>query len=101
MDGRDIGTVVFPNAECKFFLVADIDIRTERRIKELKFGGIDSSFDAVKHNLIERDFIDSNREDSPLRKAEGAIEIDTSRIAFEDQVEQVLQHIDNYLKKNS
>jgi cytidylate kinase len=101
MDGRDIGTVVFPDAECKFFLVADIDIRTERRIKELKFGGIDSSFDAVKHNLIERDHIDSNREDSPLRKAEGAIEIDTSHIAFEDQVEQVLQHIDNYIKRNS
>jgi cytidylate kinase len=67
----------------------------------LKFGGIDSSFDAVKHNLIERDHIDSNREDSPLRKAEGAIEIDTSHIAFEDQVEQVLQHIDNYIKRNS
>lgn len=101
MDGRDIGTVVFPDAECKFFLVADINIRTERRIKELKLSGIDASFDSVKNNLLERDYIDSNREDSPLRKAEGAIEIDTSHIAFEDQVEQALQHIDHYIKMNS
>ncbi|HUH74585.1 MAG TPA: (d)CMP kinase [Chitinophagales bacterium] len=101
MDGRDIGTVVFPDAECKFFLVADIDIRTERRIKEMKFGGIDTSFESVKSNLLERDYIDSNREDSPLRKAEGAIEVDTSYITIEEQVQKVLDHIENYIETNS
>ena len=101
MDGRDIGTVVFPDAECKFFLVADIDIRTDRRIKEMKFNGVNSSFESVKSNLIERDQIDSNREDSPLRKAEGAIEIDTSHITMEEQVQQALDYIDVCLKENS
>ena len=101
MDGRDIATVVFPDAECKFFLVADIDIRTERRIKEMKLSGIDASFESVKNNLSERDFIDSNREDSPLRKADGAIEIDTSHVTMEEQVQKVLSHIDQYIKTNS
>lgn len=101
MDGRDIGTVVFPDAECKFFLVADIDIRTDRRIKEMKFGGVDASFESVKSNLLERDHIDSNREDSPLRKADDAIEIDTSHITMEEQVQKVLNHIGGCLKKAS
>ncbi|MCO5233767.1 MAG: (d)CMP kinase [Chitinophagales bacterium] len=91
MDGRDIGTVVFPDAECKFFLVADIDIRTERRIKELALMGIDTSFEDVKSNLLVRDNIDSHREDSPLRKAEDAIEIDTSYISIQEQIEQVME----------
>ncbi len=101
MDGRDIGTVVFPDAECKFFLVADIDIRTERRIKEMKLGGIESSFEAVKNNLIERDQIDSNRDDSPLRIAEGAIEIDTSHITMEEQVHQALSYIETCLENQA
>lgn len=90
MDGRDIGTVVFPDAECKFFLVADIDIRTERRVKELALSGIDISFEEVKNNLLNRDNIDSNRSDSPLRKADDAIEIDTSYISIDEQIQKVI-----------
>lgn len=98
MDGRDIGTVVFPDAECKFFMTADPDIRAQRRVDELKLSGIDASIDSVKENLLERDRIDSNRADSPLRKADDAIIIDTSHITIDDQIQQVLNIVHKTLQ---
>lgn len=93
MDGRDIGTVVFPDAECKFFMTADADIRAQRRVEELAVNGVKASFESVRANLLERDEIDSTREDSPLMKAEDAIEIDTSHITIQEQISRVLDVI--------
>lgn len=90
MDGRDIGTVVFPDAELKIFMTASAQTRAQRRFDELLQKGQKVSFEAVLHNVQERDFIDSNREDSPLRKAENAIEIDNSELTREQQFQQVL-----------
>ncbi len=90
MDGRDIGTVVFPNAELKLFLTADIAIRAARRQKQLMASGMEVSLDEIIDNFKERDRIDTTREVSPLTKAEDAIEIDTSHITFEDQVERIV-----------
>lgn len=94
MDGRDIGTVVFPEADIKLFMLADIDIRTERRRKELESRGIDVPFEVVQNNLLERDRIDSTREDSPLIKAEDAIILDTSGLSPDEQLVKALQIID-------
>jgi cytidylate kinase len=85
MDGRDIGTVVFPNAELKIFLTADVNIRTQRRWQELTDRGFDISKNEVKENLEERDRIDTTRDDSPLTKAEDAIEIDNSFLTPKQQ----------------
>jgi CMP/dCMP kinase len=90
MDGRDIGTVVFPNAELKLFLTADPDIRTKRRYDELLAKGQNVGFEAIKLNLMERDMIDSNRADSPLRQAADAILIDNSHLNPEEQLAKVL-----------
>jgi CMP/dCMP kinase len=91
MDGRDIGTVVFPEAELKIFLTAETDIRTQRRFDEMQAKGQEIvSFDAVKHNLTERDLIDSNRADSPLRQAEDAILLDNSYLTPDEQLHKVL-----------
>ncbi|MCH7409613.1 (d)CMP kinase [Belliella sp. DSM 111904] len=90
MDGRDIGTVVFPEAELKVFMTADIKIRAERRQKEILEKGELIGLEKIIHNLGERDRIDSSREESPLRKAEDAIEIDTSYLDFESQVNQIV-----------
>ena len=90
MDGRDIGTVVFPDAELKIFMSCDLDIRAERRKKELIEKGKKVSFDEVIENLGERDRIDSSRADSPLKKASDAFVIDTSHLSFSDQVDKVL-----------
>lgn len=90
MDGRDIGTVVFPDAELKIFMTASSQTRAQRRFDELLQKGQNVSFDAVLQNVEERDYIDSNREDSPLRKAETAIEIDNSELSREQQFQQVL-----------
>ena len=92
MDGRDVGTVVFPNAELKIFLTAGKDIRAQRRFDEIQAKGLEIvDFDAIKRNLIERDLIDSNRADSPLRQAEDAILIDNSNL---NQAEQLLKVLD-------
>jgi cytidylate kinase len=88
MDGRDIGTVVFPNAELKLFISADLEIRVERRFKELN-GKI--TREEVRENLSERDWIDSTRSDSPLKKADDAIEIDNSYLNPEEQLDKVLE----------
>ncbi len=89
MDGRDIGTVVFPEAELKVFVVADIEIRAQRRLNEMLKKGIDTTLEAVIQNLKERDHIDSSREEGPLKQAEDAILLDTSSMTIEDQVESV------------
>lgn len=85
MDGRDIGTVVFPNAELKLFMTATPEVRAQRRYNELIAQGEKVSFDEVLHNVQERDRIDTTREDSPLIKAEDAIEIDNSNMNLEEQ----------------
>lgn len=90
MDGRDIGTVVFPEAELKVFMTADLSVRAERRQKELLEKGELVDLDKILHNLSERDAIDSSRKESPLLKAEDAVEVDTSGLQFEDQVNQIL-----------
>lgn len=91
MDGRDIGTVVFPNAELKIYLVASVEERVRRRLLELKQKGLDISEDDVRKQIIERDKIDSTREHSPLKKADDAIEIDTTNLTIEEQVEKIFQ----------
>lgn len=93
LDGRDIGTVVFPNADYKFFLTASVEKRTKRRYKELQEMGIPTAYEAVKQNLIERDSIDSTREIAPLTQAEDAILIDNSDIDKEQTLELMLSYI--------
>lgn len=90
MDGRDIGTVVFPYAELKIFLNADTEVRAKRRMDEMISKGIDISFQEIKKNLRDRDRIDSTRKDSPLKKAFDAIEIDNTDMTREQQLEHVL-----------
>jgi len=87
MDGRDIGTVVFPNAELKIFLTASIDVRVQRRYKELLAKDATITFERVKQNLVMRDEIDSTRDVSPLRKADDAIVLDNTNITMEEQFE--------------
>lgn len=89
MDGRDIGTVVFPNAELKLFMTASPETRANRRYKELLDRGEEVVYDEVLKNVQERDHIDSTREISPLRKAEDAIEFDNSDMGLEEQFERV------------
>ncbi|SDG75366.1 (d)CMP kinase [Psychroflexus sediminis] len=90
MDGRDIGTVVFPEAELKIFMTASADIRAQRRYKELKEKGEDLTFEEVLKNVRHRDEVDSNRENSPLVKAKDAIKIDNSHMSQEEQFETIL-----------
>jgi cytidylate kinase len=94
MDGRDIASVVFPNAELKLFVTADTKIRTQRRLDELKSKGIDSSFDEVAKNLEERDYMDSHRAESPLIQVDDAIVLDNSNLNREEQVDWVLKLIE-------
>lgn len=87
MDGRDIGTVVFPDAELKIFLTAALPVRVKRRYDELRAKGLNVSMEEVQKNLQERDFIDSNREDSPLRKADDAVVLDNSNLDKQQQID--------------
>jgi cytidylate kinase len=91
MDGRDIGTTVFPKAELKIFLTADTKVRVERRYKELYEKDKNTSLDEVKTNLEMRDYIDSNREISPLRKADDAIVLDNTNLTMEEQLKTALK----------
>jgi CMP/dCMP kinase len=93
MDGRDIGTVVFPGAELKIFLTASADERARRRFEELKKDGQDVSFEEVKNNLVERDRIDSTRAGSPLLQAAGALVLDNTHFEFEQSVEAALDMV--------
>ena len=86
MDGRDIGTTVFPDAELKIFMTASAEIRAERRAAEMRAKGDDVNIEDVKKNLLERDYIDSHRETSPLSKAADAIVLDNSHMTMEDQM---------------
>ena len=86
MDGRDIGTTVFPDAELKIFMTASEDIRAERRAAEMRAKGDNVNIEDVKKNLLERDYIDSHRETSPLSKADDAIVLDNSYMTMEDQM---------------
>jgi cytidylate kinase len=90
MDGRDIGTVVFPNAELKIFMTATSEIRATRRYKELLERDADISFEEVLENVQQRDYLDSNREYSPLRKAEDAVVMDNSAMNPEEQFQKAL-----------
>ena len=85
MDGRDIGTVVFPDAELKIFVVASAEIRAQRRYDELKAKGQEASYEEILANVKERDYIDQNREVSPLRQAEDALLLDNSNLTIEEQ----------------
>jgi cytidylate kinase len=91
MDGRDIGTTVFPNAEIKLFMTADSDVRVVRRLKELSVKNPLITLDEVKRNLENRDYLDSTREISPLRKADDAIVLDNTDLTMEEQLAIALQ----------
>ena len=93
MDGRDIGTVVLPDADYKFFLTASADERARRRFLELQSLGIETTIEEVKQNLIERDRIDSEREISPLKQAEDAILIDNTNLNKEETIDLILSYI--------
>jgi cytidylate kinase len=90
MDGRDIGSVVFPEAELKIFMTASADIRAQRRYNELKEKGENINFEEVLKNVQHRDDIDSNRKNSPLIQSEDAIKIDNSNLSQEEQFEKIL-----------
>lgn len=98
MDGRDIGTSVFPNADLKIFMTADDNVRAERRLKEMQASGKAPDFEAVLKNLKERDYIDSHRETSPLRKADDAIVLDNSNMTMDDQMVWIRELISDKFK---
>lgn len=95
MDGRDIGSVVFPQAELKLFVTAGIEIRVQRRFIENQSKGIEASFENVKENLLTRDHIDSTREDSPLLQTSDAIVIDNSQLSRKEQLHLALEYVDS------
>jgi cytidylate kinase len=98
MDGRDIASVVFPNAELKIFMTASAQTRAQRRYDELIQKGDSVSFEEVLKNVEERDYIDTHRDDSPLLKDKNAIEIDNSHLSRQDQFEKVLNLVTTILK---
>ncbi|MBQ7663201.1 (d)CMP kinase [Prevotella sp. E13-27] len=91
MDGRDIGTVVFPNAELKIFVTASAEVRAQRRYDELQAKGMPADYADILKNVQERDYIDSHREVSPLRKADDAIELDNSNMTIAEQKQWLLE----------
>jgi cytidylate kinase len=95
MDGRDIGTVVFPDADIKIFMTASVDIRAKRRFDELKNKGINIDFEEIKRSIIARDIADENRDISPLRRADDAIVLDNSRMTVDEQMIWIKKIIDN------
>ncbi len=98
MDGRDIGTVVFPDAELKIFMTASAETRAQRRFDELQSKGQNVSYEAVLKNVQERDYIDTHRDDSPLVIADDAIEIDNSYLSRQEQFDLVLELVDEITK---
>ncbi len=93
MDGRDIGTVVYPNAELKIFMTASPEVRAKRRFQELQAKGSKVSFDEILENVRSRDYIDSNREHSPLKQADDAILLDNSTLSRKEQLDWIIQLI--------
>jgi len=98
MDGRDIGSVVFPHAQVKVYLVADIGERARRRLQDLQAQGDASTLDDQMQQIQQRDRLDSERTASPLIKPDGAVEIDTTSLTIDEQVEQILHLVKNYQK---
>lgn len=97
MDGRDIGTVVFPEAELKIFMTSGAATRAQRRYDELVALGQDVTYDGVLKNIEDRDYTDTHREDSPLIKAESAIEVDNSHLTINEQFDKILQLVKKVL----
>lgn len=97
MDGRDIGTVVFPDADIKIFMTASVDIRAKRRYDELKGKNVDVEYEVIRNNIIARDIADENRDISPLRRAEDALVLDNSRMTVADQMDWIEKIIDKKL----
>lgn len=100
MDGRDIGTVVFPKAELKIFMTADNTVRVERRFKELYEKNPNISFEEVKTNLEMRDYIDSHREVSPLKKAKNALVLDNTNLTEDEQFQMAMGWVNKIISKN-
>ncbi len=98
MDGRDIGTAVFPNAELKIFVTASAEVRAQRRFDELQAKGLPASYEDILKNVQERDYIDSHREVSPLRQAEDALVLDNSHLTREEQNQWLLQQFDTAVR---
>mgnify|MGYP000083411439 CR=1 len=98
MDGRDIGTTVFPDAELKIFVTASPEIRAQRRYDELKAKGEEAGFDEILENVRQRDYIDQNREVSPLRKADDALLLDNSHMTISQQKEWLAEQFDKVCK---
>lgn len=98
MDGRDIGTVVFPNAELKIFMTAGADTRAQRRFDELQAKGDSVTYEEVLKNVVDRDYVDTHREDSPLVMAEDAIEVDNSYLNRKEQFDVVLELINDIIE---
>ena len=99
MDGRDIGTTVFPDAELKIFVTASSEVRAQRRFDELKAKGMPADYDDIKKNVEERDYIDTHRKVSPLKKADDAIELDNSKLTIAEQKEWLISHF-NHIVNN-
>lgn len=99
MDGRDIGTVVFPNAELKIFVTASPEVRAQRRYDELMEKGMEADYNEILENVKRRDYIDSHRDVSPLRKADDAIELDNSNISIEEQKQWLINQYKRVCKK--
>lgn len=95
VEGRDIGTIVFPNADYKFFMMADIKMRANRRLNEMNQLGANKTYDEMVSDLEIRDYKDTNRDNSPLRKAVDAVEIDTTELTIDEQVNKIINHIKN------
>ncbi len=93
MDGRDIGTVILPDADYKFFLTASAEVRADRRFKELKEKGIDVDYQALLDEIIQRDYNDSHRETAPLKQADDAILIDSSNLSLEESIDAIVSKI--------
>ena len=98
MDGRDIGTVVFPEAELKIFVTASAEIRAQRRYKELQAKGMPADFDDILKNVEERDYIDSHRATSPLRQADDALVLDNSHLTIEEQKKWLMEKFNEKTK---
>ncbi len=99
MDGRDIGTTVFPHAELKIFVTASADVRARRRYDELRAKGMPADYDEIKHNVEERDYIDTHRQVSPLRKADDALLLDNSNMSIEQQNQWLMEQYERAVGK--
>jgi cytidylate kinase len=99
MDGRDIGTTVFPDAELKIYVTASAEVRAQRRYDELVAKGMPADFEDILKNVKERDYIDSNREVSPLRKADDALELDNSNMTIAEQKQWLMEQFNNAINK--